>query len=204
LSTRRIEAFSDGVLSIVITLLVLQLSIPVVSAGAVDAELARRPLEVTPKLFCYVISFAVVGIYWAGHHNLFHFIICADRTLLWLNNLFLLCVGFIPFPAALLGAYGSRRIAVIVYGGSLIVTGLALAAIWVYATHNRRLVHSDMDPQVVRRGLKRILVGPALYLAGVVLSFANVWISLAIYVIIPMIYILPGELTGTGGGRDRG
>jgi uncharacterized membrane protein len=194
LSTRRIEAFSDGVLSIVITLLVLQLSIPIVSANTGDAELASRLKEMAPKLFSYVISFAVVGIYWVGHHNLFHFIVCADRTLLWLNNLFLLCVGFIPFPAALLGAYGTRRVAVMVYGGSLIVTGLTLALIWSYATHNRRLVRPDMDPRVVRGGLKRILLGPALYCASIVLSFVSVWISLAIYVIVPLIYILPGTI----------
>ena len=141
----RLEAFSDGVLSIVITLLVLQLSIPLVSDRAADAELNKQLLGMIPKLISYVISFAVVGIFWAGHHNLFHFIICADRGLLWLNNLFLLCIGFIPFPAALLGAYATRRIAIVVYGGSLALTGLTLASIWLYATHDRRLVDRNMD-----------------------------------------------------------
>jgi len=194
LSTHRIEAFSDGVLSIVITLLVLQLSIPIVSATAADAELSRRLIEMLPKLFSYVISFAIVGIFWVGHHSLFHFIICADRTLLWLNNLFLLCVGFIPFPAALLGAYGTRRVAVIVYGASLALTGLTLALIWKYATHDRRLVSDDLHPQAVRSGLRRILLGPALYGVSMVLCFVSVWISLAIYVIVPLIYILPGRI----------
>src|SRR5215471_18298872 len=146
MTTRRIEAFSDGVLSIVITLLVLQLSIPIVSERAADAEVNQRLFEIVPKLLSYIISFAVVGIFWVGHHNLFHFIICADRTLLWLNNLFLLCVGFIPFPAALLGAYGIRRVAIIVYGASLALTGLTLALIWKYATHDRRLVSEDLHP----------------------------------------------------------
>src|SRR5262249_58519536 len=101
---------------------------------------------------------------------------------------------FIPFPAALLGSYGTRRSAVIIYGGSLTLTGLTLAAIWRYATHRRRLVHPEMDSQVVRKGLRRILIGPPLYLAGIALSFANVWISLAIYVIVPLMYILPGRI----------
>src|SRR5215472_5717262 len=115
--------------------------------NAPDTELTRRLIEMTPKLFSYVISFAVVGIYWVGHHNLFHFIIRADRTLLWLNNLFLLCVGFIPFPAALLGAYGTRRVAIIVYGMSLVFTGVTLVLIWLYATRNRRLVDHELGPQ---------------------------------------------------------
>jgi len=194
LSTHRIEAFSDGVLSIVITLLVLQLSIPIVSATAADTELSRRLIEMLPKLFTYVISFAIVGIFWVGHHSLFHFIICADRTLLWLNNLFLLCVGFIPFPAALLGAYGTRRVAVIVYGASLALTGLTLALIWRYATHDRRLVNEDLHPQAVRNGLRRILLGPALYGVSMDLCFVSAWISLSIYVIVPLIYILPGRI----------
>jgi uncharacterized membrane protein len=100
-----------------------------ISSNAPDTELTRRLLEMIPKLFSYLISFAVVGIYWVGHHNLFRFITRADRVLLWLNNLFLLCVGFIPFPAALLGSYGTRRVAVVVYGTSLILTGLTLAMI---------------------------------------------------------------------------
>jgi uncharacterized membrane protein len=194
LSTHRIEAFSDGVLSIVITLLVLQLSIPIVSERAGDAELNQRLIEMIPKLLSYVISFAVVGVFWAGHHNLFHFIICADRTLLWLNNLFLLCVGFIPFPAALLGAYAMRRTAVIVYGASLAVTGLTLALIWSYATRERRLVAHDMSSQAVRIGLRRILIGPSLYGVSIVLCFVSLWISLAIYVVVPLIYILPGRI----------
>jgi uncharacterized membrane protein len=194
LSTHRIEAFSDGVLSIVITLLVLQLSIPIVSTSAADAELSQRLIELLPKLFSYVISFAIVGIFWVGHHSLFHFIICADRTLLWLNNLFLLCVGFIPFPAALLGAYGTRRVAVIVYGASLALTGLALALIWTYATFDRRLVRHDLDPQAVRMGLNRILLGPALYGLSIALCFLSLWISVAIYVLVPVLYILPGRI----------
>ena len=194
MSTHRLEAFSDGVLSIVITLLVLQLSVPMILPNAPDTELTRRLIEMTPKLFSYVISFAVVGIYWVGHHNLFHFIIRADRTLLWLNNLFLLCVGFIPFPAALLGAYGTRRVAIIVYGMSLVFTGVTLVLIWLYATRNRRLVDHELGPQVVKNGLKRILLGPALYAVSVALCFISVWISLALYVFVPLLYILPGRI----------
>lgn len=194
LSTRRIEAFSDGVLSIVITLLVLQLSVPVLSARPADAELVRHLLQITPKLFSYAISFAVVGIFWVGHHGIFHFIVRADRTLLWLNNLFLLCVAFIPFPAALLGAYGTKQVAIIVYGTSLTLTGFTLALIWWYATRRRQLVNHQLSSQVIGNGFRRILLGPAFYLTSIILSFANVWISLALYVLAPILYILPGRI----------
>src|SRR5262249_4113110 len=152
LSTRRIEAFSDGVLSIVITLLVLQLSIPIVADRAPDAELNQRLVEMAPELLSYVLRFAVVGIFWAGHHSLFDFIVCAGRVFLWVNNLFVRCIGFIPFPAAMLGAYPRRRIAIIIYGGGLALTGLTLALIWMYATHQRRLVDRNLDYRAIRNG----------------------------------------------------
>lgn len=172
----------------------LQLSVPVISDKASDTELTRRLVDMLPRLFSYLISFAVVGIYWVGHHNLFHFITHADRVLLWLNNLFLLFVGFIPFPAALLGAYGTRRVAVVVYGASLVCTGLTLAFIWLYATHDHRLVDRELSPQIVRNGLKRIMLGPTLYAVSMVACLMSVWISLALYVLVPIIYILPGRI----------
>jgi uncharacterized membrane protein len=171
-------------------------------------ELTRRLLDMLPKLFSYLISFAVVGIHWVGHHNLFHFITRADRVLLWLNNLFLLCVGFIPFPATLLGVYGTRRVAVIVYGASLVCTGLTLACIWLYATHGRRLADRELSPLIVTSGLKRILLGPILYVVSVAACFLNVRISLVLYVLVPIIYILPGRdrpaLAQAGGDSERG
>jgi uncharacterized membrane protein len=203
MSTRRIEAFSDGVLSIVITLLVLQLSLPVFSSPPTDAELTRRLFEMAPKLFSYLISFAIVGIFWVGHHGMFHFIIRADRTLLWLNNLFLLAVGFIPFPAALLGSYGTRRIAVIVYGASLTFVGLTLVLIWWHATRRRRLVNQDLSSEAVASGFKRVLVSPIIYVAAIILSFVSVWFSLAAYVIAPVVYILPGRIDRHWRGLDE-
>jgi uncharacterized membrane protein len=103
-------------------------------------------------------------------------------------------VGFIPFPAALLGAYGTRRIAVIVYGASLTFTGLTLALIWWHAAHHRRLVSQDLSSEAVANGFKRLLVGPIIYVAAIILSFVSVWLSLAAYVIALIFYILPGRI----------
>ena len=102
LSTHRIEAFSDGVFAIAITLLVLNLQVPEI---ATVSELASKLGALWPKLVSYVLSFMVVGIYWVAHHNTFHYIKRSDRNLLWLNILMMLFVVFIPFPAALLGQY---------------------------------------------------------------------------------------------------
>ena len=99
-----------------------------------------------------------------------------------------------PEPPALLGAYGTRRIAVIVYGASLVCTGLTLGFIWSYATHDHRLVDPELSPQIVRNGLKRILLGPTLYAVSIAACLMSVWISLALYLLVPIIYILPGRI----------
>lgn len=194
LSTTRIEAFSDGVFAIVITLLILDIRLPNLSEATVASELPRRLLALWPKVIAYAISFIIVGIYWVTHHNMFHYIRRSDRVLLWLNVLFLMCVAFIPFPASLLGQYGGQQVAVIIYGVCLILTGVALAALWWYATHRRRLVDDDIDPELVRLASRRILRAPVVYLISILLSFVSVNLSLVLYLLVPLLYIFPSRI----------
>ena len=126
LTTHRIEAFSDGVFAIVMTLLVFELKVPEMVSGAADIALLDALVKLWPKLLSFVLSFVIVGIYWVAHHHIFHYISRTDRTLLWLNNLFLMFVAFIPFPTALMGTYIGVPIAVVPYGLTLIATGLSL------------------------------------------------------------------------------
>src|SRR5579859_4030399 len=134
LSTSRLEAFSDGVFAVAITLLVLNLQVPQLAASAVAKELVPDLGKLWPKLLIYALSFVIVGIYWVAHHNTFHYIKRSDRTLLWLNLLLLLCIVFIPFPTALVGQYPEQQISVASYGGTLVITGLVLQLLWWYAT----------------------------------------------------------------------
>ena len=140
LNTNRIEAFSDGVFAVAITLLVLNLQVPELAASVVSQELVAKLIELWPKLLIYVLSFVIVGIYWVAHHNSFHYIKRSDRTLLWLNLLLLLCIVFIPFPTALVGEYPQQQISLVIYGGTLVITGLVLQLLWWYATSGYRLV----------------------------------------------------------------
>ena len=191
LTTSRIEAFTDGVFAIVITLLVLELKVPAIAGGRVAEELPHRLLDLWPTFLSYVISFVVVGVYWIGHHFMFHHIRRTDRALLWLNILFLLCVAFIPFPTALLGEYHSTQLAMVIYGATLIVTGLALFAIWWYATSGHRLVDPDIDSRYVHASTHRILTGPIVYALAVAVSFISVGASLILFALMPLLYILP-------------
>jgi uncharacterized membrane protein len=194
LNTNRIEAFSDGVFAIAITLLVLNLEVPQLAASVVSRELVPKLFELWPKLLVFVLSFVIVGIYWVAHHNSFHYIKRSDRTLLWLNLLLLLCIVFIPFPAALVGQYPEQQISVVIYGGTLVITGLVLQLLWWYATSGHRLVDREIDPHLVRRATHRNLAAPLLYLLAIGASFLSVQISLIVFILVPLYYIFPGRI----------
>ncbi len=191
LNTNRLVAFSDGVFAVAITLLVLNLQVPQITSVS---ELVPRLGELWPKLLSYTLSFVLVGIYWVAHHNTFHYIQRSDRNLLWLNILLLMCIVFLPFPTALLGQYPEQRVSIIIYAGTLVITGLVLQLLWWYATSGRRLVDSNIDPRLVQWATRRNLMAPLLYLLAIGISVFSVPSSLVLFILVPLYYILPGRI----------
>ena len=221
MSTSRLEALVDGVFAVAMTLLVLNLAVPREPAGLSAAALSQRLLHdliyLRVTLLTYAISFVIAGVYWVGHHNQFAVIRRTDRVLLWITILFLMGVTCIPFSTALLGTYPGQQSAVVIYGSNLIVVGLVLYLQWWYATKSHRLTDRELDPLLVRRAARRILMGPAIYLLAIGLAFigfAGPTVSIAIYALVPFLYILPGRvdrhlgaqvsrLPGAGADLDR-
>jgi uncharacterized membrane protein len=142
-SVARLVAFSDGVFAIAMTLLVLNLSVPDVHGADQGAKLWAAIREQAPEFFSYALSFAVIGRYWVVHHRIFRVVVRSDGRLLSLNLLLLGCVALIPYPTEALGRYGDTTTAVVLYSTTLMLTGLANAAItW-------HLDHADLlDPRV--------------------------------------------------------
>ena len=189
LGKERISAFSDGVFAIAVTLLVLDIRVPD-PATTTAGQLPGRLLHLWPELFSYALSFVIIGVYWVAHHLMLHPLKRADRTLLWINNLFLMCVAFIPFTAGLLGQFRHDRTAVAVYGLSLVLTSLSLQLLWTYATRSGRLTDAPLDPRFVRAGTTRTLGAAAIYLAAVLLSWVSPTISLVLYWLAPVSYVV--------------
>ncbi|MBE2269500.1 MAG: DUF1211 domain-containing protein [Anaerolinea sp.] len=193
LSTARIETLADGVFAIVMTLLVFDIRVPV--QEAVDAVgLGPALLTLTPNLISYVISFVILGVFWVGHHNQFFYIRRSDRTLLWINMLFLLFVALVPFSAGLLSRYGSDPVSVIVYNLNLIATGAVLYLHWTYAVRDGHLLGRELDPKVDQLVRRRILTPPTFYLIAIVVSLFNVQIAILLDVLIPVVYVLPNSI----------
>ncbi len=209
LSTNRIEAFSDGVFAIALTLLILNVKVPEPESINSEAALQHVLLAQWPAYLSFALSVVIIGIYWVAHHGIFHYVRRADRPLFWLNIFFLLCVTFIPFPTALLGEFSQYQTSVVIYGASLAVTGVALDLIRWYATSRNRLVDADFDVHLNRAGRRRNLTGPFIYAIAILISFlpihiysfSSLQICLALYVLVPILYILPGRVDDFWSGR---
>jgi uncharacterized membrane protein len=167
----RILNLSDGVFAIAITLLVLDIRVPDIPEGT---ELPAALLSLWPKYLGYILSFVVISSLWIVHHSIFRGIKANDRTLLYLNFLFLMLVAFVLFPTSLLGEYGNQQLPVAIYAVTLAVGRLLLTAIHWYSTRNARLLDEARDPAEVRFFLIRGLALPAVFLLPIAVSFLSV------------------------------
>lgn len=187
----RIAALVDGVFAIVMTLLVLGIDPPRVPREQLDEELVREVLRLWPRIAAFAVSFVVLGIYWMGHHTQFRFLSRIDLGLLWVNLLFLMGVCLVPFTTHLVGHYGSEGIGLWLYGGNFILISLLLLAHWRYAAW-KGLLREEADGHLVPLATRRILVGPALYLAAIAISFVDSRLSLLVILSVPILHVLPG------------
>jgi len=140
--------------------------------------------ELWPKIFSYVLSFLVIGLYWIGHHQTFRYVRSYDRTLLWLNLLFLLSISFIPFPTDLLGEYGELRFAVIFYAVSLALARLLLALVWWYVSSGPIRISDELDRGLARFHLLRSLAVPAIFLLSIGIAFLSPRAAIASWVLL--------------------
>jgi len=194
LSKQRIEALSDAIFAFAMTLLVLDVKIPKIPEALITHRvLVHTLLNLWPKFLSFVISFLILGLFWIAHHGYSHFLKRTDRYFLWLNLLFLMVVVFLPFSTDFLGDYPRYRIAAMIYGCNIMALGLTLYWQWAYATSGHRLVGAQIEPELVRKGKKRILLGVLANLCAVLLALVNARLSLILYVLFPVAYILPSQ-----------
>lgn len=190
MNKNRLEAFSDGVFAIVITLLILEIKIPVVD----KARLNHSLIEIIPKILAFILSFIIIGMYWVAHHTMIQFLEKTDRTVLWLNLLILLTVAFIPFPTALLGEYPYERTPVILYGISLSCVNISLLLFWKFITWKNRFVKQNLPRSLSRFVILIQLTPVVFYLIAIALSYVNITLSYIIYFFVPLFFILPNPL----------
>jgi TMEM175 potassium channel family protein len=195
--TGRVEAFSDGVFAVAITLLVLNIQPPSLSTPQllVDSALSDYLRHQLPMLIAFVTSFATIGIMWINHHRLFIHIKRTDNTLLVLNLLLLLVIVFIPYPTALLAqqyaVYPSGNLAAKVYCGTDVILAVCFNLLWRYASFRNRLLSKDADPLAVRAISRQYVFGPILYLISFGLAWVNVPASIILTFMLALFFAVP-------------
>ena len=184
--TGRLEAFSDGVFAIAATLLVLEFS---VSTGH---ELGHELLHLWPAYLSYVTSFVTIGIIWINHHHTVSLMGRTNRTMLFINNLLLLTIAFLPFPTKLVGDYlhhGGEEAAVLAYAGTLVIMATLHQVWWQYARRNRRLIGEDVPESALRAVDRAYAPGVVLYGAVFVLAFFSPLAAVALTFAIAAFYL---------------
>jgi uncharacterized membrane protein len=171
--SERLVVFSDGVMAVAITLLVLDLKLP---SGVTDAELPTALAQSMHGLWCYVLSFLVIGILWMAHHHQFSYIERIDGVLIWLNLFFLMAVGLIPFVTSVMSDHGIA-LPTMLYAGVLFSTCLLLAAIWGYACSQPQLMKHALPKAERREGTLTPLLTALVFALSIPVAY--VWGSSA-------------------------
>ncbi|MFG2823120.1 TMEM175 family protein [Kitasatospora sp. NPDC048365] len=192
MSPQRLEAFSDGVFAIAITLLILEVHTP--SPEAMRAGLGDALLHLWPSYAAYSVTFLLIGMIWLNHHLVFHYITKVDRPLMILNLMMLLSVAFLPFPTAVLAdavtiGHG-EKVAAALYGIVLILSGIFFNAIWIYASRDHQHLGGHITPEQARRIRVRFGIGPFLYLTAVLISIFNATVSICFYIVLLISYFI--------------
>lgn len=184
----RLEAFSDGVFAIAITLLVLNIRIPDVPYS----QLPQALFHALPSISTYVMSFVVIGIYWISHHQSSQYLEKTNRVLLWLNLFLLMLVSFMPFPTSLLGRYPFKEIPVMIYGINLIAANLTGFIILLYVYYHKDLASPKFTKEALKKQLPVYISVNAIYFIAILLSFFAPLISYLIYagVLVILIFFL--------------
>lgn len=194
----RIEALSDGVFAIAMTLLVFNLKVPTFNASPTNQEIWDKLVPMWHSFSTYIIAFISLGIYWIGHHNVFASIRRSDRVILWFNICFLLFVAFLPFTTTIFSEAPNNQVTTTLFGLNLFVIGIFLYWIWRYASTHDGFVPLALESDFRSQVNRRILITPAMSLVGVVVAFWSPVISTIVYFsMIPLFIIVPSQLDKT-------
>ncbi len=188
----RMEALTDGIFAIAMTLLVLSLDVPAGIHDPSDATVTAMLAGQLPAFYHYFLAFFILASFWIAHHAQVNRLRHIDRTYLWINITALMFVTLVPFSVSFVGDYPGEIFAAIAFEANLLILGLLFAVQWRYAVHEHRLIHPDTD---LGRGKQRVMVVPAVSVIAILLALAGWTWSTATYALIPLVmrFLPPGR-----------
>jgi uncharacterized membrane protein len=189
-SPERLKTLADGVFAIVMTLLVLELSVPVVKGVSRNSELLHKLVEMWPEFLIYGLSFMILGIFWVIHHSIYADVRRYDTTLVWLNILFLMFVSLIPFSTALVGKNGFITVTAVIYGINMLLLFNLGWITFSFTTGKRHLVGEDYDSKVIKGGRLMGLVYTSIMVPAIAIAFVNPKVSFIVYAVFVLVFII--------------
>jgi uncharacterized membrane protein len=204
-SPGRLEAFSDGVFAIAITLLVLEIPVPDVERGGLDDAL----LDQWPVYAAYVVSFATIGIIWINHHAVMGYVRHVDRGLLLLNLLLLMWVTLIPWPTNLLAEYmrangADERTAALVYALTMTLMGATFGTLWLYIVRRGDHLATRIAPEELRLRTRRFVIGTPIYALSIAMALVSAPACLAVNALLAVFYAAPAGGAMANVAEDAG
>ncbi len=191
MTTRRLEALTDGIFAIAMTLLVLTLDLGDIADGLTQVRLHQLLLAQIPKFYNYALSFVLLAVFWILHHQQFHYIKKTNQHHLWINIFILMFVALIPFSTSLVGDYSNDCMAELFFGANIFVLGMLFSLNWHYSTKDSRLIEGELEKRHIQLGIRRGLVTPLVSLLAILMAFVNPSFSPYIYLLIPVTLSLP-------------
>ena len=193
MASGRLEALGDGIFSVAMTILVIELALPVVKGDSWSDF--WNALRVSWHGFlCYMISFVVLGIMWFGHRMMFEYIGRTNRYFIFLGVLFYMVVCVVPFSTRFLAEATLKWYAIFSYGLNLSLCNLTLYAQWHYGIKRHTLMEKELPDEVRKEAKRLFLLSPVVYSIAIAFSFFFPMVSIIIYVLTPIVYLIPNKL----------
>lgn len=190
-SKSRVEALSDGVFAIIITVLVLEIKVPPVEDDQSVAGLAHALEYLLPKVLSWIMSFLMVCVIWVNHHRLLSRVGYVSHGIFWLNANLLFWCTFIPFPTALMGDYTKNPVSHFVFGGILGLAAASFTLIRLYMLRHPETLQAGTDMVAFRAATRRsLLLGPTAYVFGALTSLLHPYLSFGIFLLIPVLHVI--------------
>jgi uncharacterized membrane protein len=189
----RLEALGDGIFSIAMTIMVIELALPVIN-GNTWIDFITGMKEVGADFLCYVISFIVLGIMWYGHRMMFEYIGRTNRYFIFLGVLFYMVVCLVPFSTRFLAHDTLKWYAIMIYAINLSLCNLTLFAQWRYGINRPTLLERELPAEVKKEARVLFLISPVVYAVAIAISFFIPVISIVIFFLTPILYLLPNKL----------
>jgi uncharacterized membrane protein len=169
----RLVFFSDAVMAIAITLLVIDVRLPVITEPATSEAILAAFRDVVPDLFAFTISFVVIAAFWLGHYRAFRWIARLDGRLIGINFVFLFLIALLPFPTSVVASHGAKTASVVFYAAIVMAGGLASSLLWIYPMLITDLGVASVTREIARRVAWRTLAVPVVFALSIPVAFVN-------------------------------